>query len=293
MAYKTECPNCGGHNLYVTPHNGLSYCFNCQYTHKDGNEVEERKVRSEYLDDIRQYYTRMTEYYHSNLDKRSLEFLYGRGYDDITINDLKIGYVPKNDGGMLYSSNIAKEAGLSATGNKAWLADRVVFPYILEDGTVCDIRGRAMNADEELKYKSPYGGVFYRGADYPYNWKNHRASDTIILTEGEIKAGVGYRYKYNIQALPGMGNWRDGLRQRPNQKWIIMYDSQRRNYSSVIKAISKTALRLNDPYVATLPLKGHDKMDIDTYINIYGVESFDRIVKAALPYQRWLTLQRM
>lgn len=292
VGYKIECPACGGGNLYVTPQNGLSYCYNCQYWHREG-EYEARDIkRSDHIDDIRAYYTRMAHYYHECLTKEALTFLYGRGFDDATIQALKIGYVPEEKS-VLYKQSIAREAGLSTYDGKSALCKRVVFPYMVEDGTVTDIRGRSLDPLDELRYKSPYGSAHYRGADYPYNWQLQcNKPDKIIITEGEIKAAIGYKFKYPIIALPGMTTWRSGLKLDRKQKPIIIFDNQKNNRRDVIKAVQKVAAHLHEPLVGTLPLMGNTKMDIDTLIITCGVSMFDMVIDTAIQYEEWLDFQQ-
>lgn len=290
--YKTTCPSCGGNNFYVTPHNGVGYCFNgaCSYWERDGNSNAEpkKKVRSEYLLDIRQFYAQIAEYYHSNLSQQHLDFLYKRGYTDALINQRKIGFAPKGKH-PLYKSNIAKEAGLATAKNEAFMENRITFPY-LSGGVVSDLRGRALDNDSR-KYLSPFNDAYYRGADYAYNHDCLQA-DVIVLTEGEIKADISTLTKYPAIALPGMKSWRREIKQRKGQKFVFLFDNQATGYKDVYAAISKHAVHLDNPYVATLPLLGHDKMDIDTFILMYGADAYTSVVESALSYGEWYNLIR-
>src|SRR5688572_6790200 len=192
MSYKTECSSCGGHNFYVTEHNGLGYCFNCGYCELQGEHKRAPKTRSPNLDEIRHFYKRMAEYYHAALDGKALQYVYSRGFTDTTIQHFKIVYIPR-DTSLLYRNSIAKEAGLADYYGGAFLAERISFPYINKDGIVTDIRGRDITGEDELKYKSPHGSAYFRGADYPYNFAAHNES-TVILTEGEIKTSIAWQY---------------------------------------------------------------------------------------------------
>jgi len=291
MNYKTACPICGKETLYVTPMNGLSYCFSpgCNYYLREGLDRSEKKERSPYLDEIRHFYNKAALYYHSSLDKRALGYLYARGLNDVTIKNLKIGYCPKGKS-PLYNGQVPIEAGLSMNG-EAFLADRVTFPYMYDDTTIVDIRGRSIR-DDPLKYKSPFNGAYYRGADYPYNYHLHR-ENIIILTEGEIKADLAVQIGYPTMALPGMGIWKQGFRQQANQHIILLFDSQNKNVHSLRTAIEKAAMQLDGPKIATLPLFGEKKMDIDQFILTYGKTGFDIVVNSALPFNTWKRLQRV
>lgn len=288
-SYKIECKVCGRVAFYVTPHNGMGYCFVCSYTERDTGKgyIPPVKERSKYITDIRHYYEKMTNYYHSSLDTQALKFLYNRGFNDTTIASLKIGYCPPGKS-SLYEGLIPREAGLVYNESESWLAGRITFPYFAKN-SVTDIRGRSILKDI-LPYKSPYNSPYYRGADYPYNYHLHD-SDYVILTEGEIKADLAVQYDFPTEALPGINGWRKGFVQRDGQKIILCFDSQVDN-RYVRKAIIHAAAQIHKPYVATLPLMGKQKQDIDNFILCYGPELFGAVINAALPFNTWLQLQR-
>jgi DNA primase len=284
-SYKVECKQCGGNNFYITEWNMLGYCFNCGYTEYQNKSREDIVLRrSNNLQEIRNIYKRMAMYYHSCLDKHSSDYLYTRGYTDATIQKLCIGYCP-DDQSILYRNDIIKEAGLATHDGKAFLHNRITFPYISLTGDITDIRGRDITGNDELKYKSPHGSTYFRGADYPYNYFLYK-SDTIIITEGEVKAGIAYQYGYDTMALPGMGSWRKGFKPRAEQKIIILFDTQDSDIYNIRRAIKRTANNIDNVYVATLPDMNTNKMDLDTFLVQYPL-LFPVVLNAALPYVQW------
>jgi len=287
--YKTTCPVCHKDNFWVTEDNGMRYCFNCKYVMHDQSKSYQPPVPSKHVDEIRGLYTQATAYYHSSLDTKGRDFLYTRGFTDQTINELKIGYCPVGSNPM-YRSAIAKEAGLATQTHQAFLGNRITFPYFCDHTTVTDIRARTMGSDEELIYKSPYNGSIYRGAIYPYNHHLTVDNQRIILTEGEIKADIAVQFNYPAIALPGINAWRSGIRH--DRQYIILFDSQRNHIKEVRRAITHVANQLSDSLVATLPLFGEQKQDIDGFILKYGIELFNAVIDAALPYEEWRELQR-
>ena len=294
-SYKTTCPNpsCNGNNFYVTPDNGMGYCFNCRYTEKD-NTAPYSKVRkrSDNIAEIRQYYTEMAEYYHSMLDTHARNFLYGRGYTDQTIQSLKIGYIP--DGTHpLYRNPIAIEAGLANKRYEAFLGNRIAFPYFKDAKTVTDIRARSLIPHDEIKYKSPFNDAYYRGAIYPYNYHLTNKAKRILLTEGEIKAGIAVQANFPTIGLPGILAWRDGLIQEDDQEYVIVFDNETKPniQRDVISAIRKVSLHLLNVKVAVLPIFDGGKAEIDTFINKFGASLFGNIIDNALDYDTWNSLQ--
>lgn len=295
-SYKTICPNpaCGSDNFYVTPHNGMGYCFSCKHVEKEGNAPKGRiKVRSENIAEIRGLYNEAAWYYHSSIDTTARSFLYSRGFTDKTINELQIGYCP--EGTLpLYKNPIAKEAGLATKDNQAFLGGRITFPYFKESGIVTDIRARAIDPHAEIKYKSPFGDVYFRGAIYPYNY-HLRHAKRILLTEGEIKADIALQHGFTTLALPGINAWRTGFTQDENQEVIIVFDneSNQKTRGYVTEAIRNIANELLHPKVAVLPiLDGSTKAEIDTFINKHGAALFGRIIDNALDYKTWDSLQQ-
>lgn len=287
--YKADCPICAGNDFYVTPHNGVGFCFHCGHWTRDGEAQHKPKVRSEHIPEIRNFYAQSAQYYHSSLDGDAYEFLTRRGFNDDTIQRFQIGYCPLGKNPM-YRDPIAQEAGLATSTQTGFLAGRITFPYFFDETTITDIRGRSLDPFDEMRYKSPYNDTFYRGADYPYNF-HLRCNKRIILTEGEIKADIATQIQYPAMALPGIMSWRDGLIHDKDAEYIIIFDSQR-NMRDVRKAIVRIADRLNNPLIGTIPLFGRSKVDIDDFILSYGVEAFKDVVESALPYTEWKELQR-
>ncbi len=291
-SYKAICPSCGDDNLYVTPNNGMAYCFNpsCHYTEFNGKATIKKRVRSDFVPEIRGLYKELTTYYHSCIDNKARTFLYLRGFNDSTIQNLSIGYCPHGKL-PIYRDPIAREAGLVDKHGNAFLGGRIVFPYFKDAETVTDIRGRTIE-DDDVKYKSPFNDAVYRGAIFPYNYHLHTGK-RIILTEGEIKAGIAYQYGFPTLALPGISSWRTGLLQEDDQEYIIVFDNESKPnvQREVILAIRKAAQYLIDPKIAVLPLMGKKKTEIDTFINEHGPHVFKGIIDNALNYKQWDELQ--
>lgn len=296
-SFKTTCPACGHESLYVTPDNGFSYCFrpSCLHKERDGKnyKAKERK-RSENVQQIRDFYKEAARYYHSSLTTDAEQFLYSRGFTKETIDRLQIGYCPTGTA-PLYKNAIAKEAGLATAKNEAFLGGRVTFPYFKNAKTITDIRARSLDPDDELRYKSPFGDVFFRGAIYPYNYHLAKGAKRILLTEGEIKADIALQIGYPTIALPGIGAWRKGFIQEDDQEVVIVFDNESNpeTQRDVITAIRKISRELVSPKIAVLPiLDGQKKAEIDTFVNKWGANLFNSLIDNALTYDEWDRLQR-
>ena len=273
----------------------MAYCFRptCHHTEFNGKTKVKVRKRSDNISEIRAIYKELAWYYHSALDKKSRDYLHTRGFTDKTIEDLQIGYCPTGTL-PIYRDPIAKESGLATTKDEAFLGNRITFPYFKNTNTITDIRGRATDPNEELKYKSPFGDVLFRGAIYPYNY-HLRNSKHIIIAEAEIKADIAYQLGYAAMGLPGISSWRSGFVQEDNQRVTIVFDNESNpdTQRDVIYAVRKIAKALIDPYVAVLPLfDGQKKAEVDTFILQHGSELFHSIIQNALTYTEWNALQR-
>jgi DNA primase len=294
-SYKTTCPKCGHESLYVTPHNGMSYCFRatCHHLIFDGKAVHEAPKRSDHIAEIRDIYKQLAAYYHSALDTKAITYVHSRGITDNTIQTLQLGYCPI--GSLpIYKTAIAKEAGIATGKHTAFLGDRITFPYFKNADIITDIRGRTINPDEEISYLSPYGGVIFRGAIFPYNNQITDTAKELLITESEIKAIAAIQAGYHAIGIPGISAWRKGFIQQEGQKVIIVFDNEsdadtRRNVYAAIDAIS---VYIDDPYIATLPLhKDEHKAEVDTFILNYGEALFRKVINAALPYHTWKSIR--
>jgi len=278
MNYKTGCEQCNGHNFYVTPVNGMGYCFNCGYTTFQDSIKGSQQTRYHSIPAIRQIYTTLTNLYHTYAD-HVRSYLNRRGVTDAEIQRYKIGYCPPGSN-ALYLDEHAIPAGIAKRDGSAFLGGRVIFPYTV-NGQVTDLRGRALDTSVEPRYLSPYGGAFYRGADYPFLWKE----SSVVITEGELKALAIQRAGFDAIGVPGI------LSIRPKSRFhVVCFDSDRnpKSMADVQRAIIRIGRLEPSIKVATLPLSaGDDKMGADDYIDKYGVEEFRRIINAALPFEKW------
>lgn len=286
MNYKTTCPRCGGNDFYVTPHNGMGYCFHCTYLEKSGESREVTQLTYS-IEAVRGAYKYLADYYQSSLTETARTYLNSRGFDDATIQRLKLGYITEECPKM-FDKALARDTGLFVEG-KSVLAGRISFPYLVKDA-VTDIRGRSLDKTNPVKYKSPLGSSEVRGAIFPYNFND--AYTTHVVTEGEIKAAISSQAGIPAVALPGIVSWRPRL--RCGEKQVIVFDStaNRSTREITFRAIDSLSSKLVNPYVAMLPLRGNEKMDIDTYILTYGEEEYRLIIQNALPYNEWAILQR-
>jgi DNA primase len=279
MTVSMTCPACGRSNFKLTEHNGFAYCFNCGYKESDDNSTTDKIAPSENIDTFRALYKEAAQYYHSCLQEAHRQYLNKRGITDETISARMIGYCPK-DVHMLYKHHLSDDSGMTFR-SRPTLADRIVFPYQFGD-MIIDLRGRMLAGSGE-KYKSLMKSSMYRGAMFAYNVDMH--DDTIVVTEGEIKAIIPAQYGIAVHGLPGILSSRM-IARKPYKKAIIVLDSQR-DMREIHRAIRRLARRVDNPHVSILPLHGKEKQDIDSYILEHGIDAFKRLLHHSLDFDRW------
>lgn len=164
------------------------------------------------------------------------------------------------------------------------LRDALVLPYF-HGAEIVDLRTRSFH---DKSYRSLPGAYEARGAIYPFGWQQLPAGDTIILTEGEIKAlAVQQAFRdgqlpMTALAHPGLTylrpEWPARLRAQGVQTVILAYDSQPRPIKDGILQLApeeswsvKHGQTLEaaglDVRVLRLPLApGETKWDLDAFL---------------------------
>ena len=294
---------CGGNDLWVTLDNGIGHCYECTFSCRVGDENEgpkkyqqkEKKILD--VPSIRKVYKEVSEFYRGSLLPQHRLYLANRGIDEKSVEQFEIGFCPHSLI-PIYETRAAKEAGLFRMDKIPSLAGRIVFPY-RADGEITDMRGRAVG-DEEPKYKSPIHQSYVRGAIYPYNYDFAialaRQKKYLLITEGEIKALVAQIHGFPTVAFPGMTAWRPGLIFESNIQPIVVFDNSPsiEDKIRVDKSIAKLYTYLPTLNVATLPLQGENKMDIDSFLlhPRGGSKLFTHLVEHSLPYEKYRILRR-
>lgn len=297
--YKCLCPNCGGKDLHITEHNNKAYCFECAAFYRIGAQREntQRQRINLPIEDIRDFYSNILNFYREALQPAQRQYLTDRGIDDSSIEFFKIGFcssarIP------LYAERRAKESGLSFGDGQPFLSDRIVFPYLAVD-KITDLRGRCVNG-EEPRYKSPYHQSSLRGAIYPFNYdvaiQRAREQKLLLITEGEIKTIFAHNAGFACVGLPGMTNWRRGCVIDGDIRVVVVFDNTaaQEDKRRVDRAIYNLSRHLPEFSVATLPLLGQDKMDIDTFIlnSKGGVDRFRSILDDSIEYTMYQKLRK-
>lgn len=190
-------------------------------------------------------------------------YLEGRGISEEIINRFKLGFAPNSwDGLLRYLNNTMKvseatleEAGLvrrraESSGVYDLFRNRLMVPIMDDQGRVVAFGGRALGADEQVKYlNSPETPIYIKGQHlYGYNLAKDaiKAKDSVIVVEGYFDAISLHQYGFD-NAVATLGT---ALTEQ-QAKMLVRYTDSKRVYLSFdsdqagIKAVERGAETLN------------------------------------------------
>ncbi len=190
-------------------------------------------------------------------------YLEGRGISEEIINRFKLGFAPNSwDGLLRYLNNTMKvseatleEAGLvrrraESSGVYDLFRNRLMVPIMDDQGRVVAFGGRALGADEQVKYlNSPETPIYVKGQHlYGYNLAKEaiKAKDSVIVVEGYFDAISLHQYGFD-NAVATLGT---ALTEQ-QAKMLVRYTDSKRVYLSFdsdqagIKAVERGAETLN------------------------------------------------
>jgi len=123
-------------------------------------------------------------------NKAALTYLFDRGLTLETIETARLGYAPKNvavveglpsalkPGG--FTRQELRDSGLLTASGKDFHSGRLIIPY-LSSGQVLQVRGRALDPADKIKYATPPGEPVRL-----YNSDALRGAESALICEGEI-----------------------------------------------------------------------------------------------------------
>ena len=270
----------GTHSGRITPEEG--YVF---------KEIEEPVLD---IPEIRKLYTALASRYHEGITQQVVEYLKGRGLTQQTIDGFMLGFCST---GFIdeYTNELAEVSGILHM-NYPVLTNRITIPYVA-NGEVTDLRGRTLNTVFTYKnntptYSSLSGSHKSRGATFLFNHDIIATNNTIILTEGEFKAVVGYQHGFPVVAMPGIFGWQKEWSELFKDKELILApdsDGWGGVRSPAYLMVKQLQQHIPHAKIAVLRLANrYDKEDIDSMINGGGLKRFERSVAGAIDISEWM-----
>lgn len=228
--------------------------------------------------------------------QRALQYLYRRGLDDKTIDELKLGYAPASWNSLvnfLKEKGVAGEeilkAGLALPGQKNQevydrFRGRIIFPIFSLSGRVIAFGGRLLSEGEPKYLNSPDTPIYTKGQIlYGLNLTKEaiRSSQEMILVEGYMDFIALYQAGLkNCAASCGtsLTFQQVSLAQRFASTIIISTDGDEAGQNAALRAVSLCLEKGMPSKVVVLP----DKMDPDNFIRQKGKEAYLRQVEQAV-----------
>ena len=244
LEHAGPCPFCGGDTqrsdrfrVWLEPGNQRYWCRACNergpLRKLFGDErpalrlASPRLKRHRVADPIpadaahyRAIYTAVALWAHANLldlaNPDPLAYLHARGINEDTIGRAVLGVTRRDP--MALADYLRREhadllpyaeaAGVLVREGESWrthpnLCGCLVFPY-LADGEVVDLRTRTYPGKG---YRSLAGGYTERGATRLFGWDDLGNADTLLITEGEIKALIAFQaYQAGRLSTPALAH---------------------------------------------------------------------------------------
>ncbi|MCX7784775.1 MAG: DNA primase [candidate division WOR-3 bacterium] len=244
-----------------------------------------------------------TNFFSTELMKSSqaVEYLKKRKINPETTARFRLGYAPS--GNLLFgaakkhgiSEEILVRAGLivkKETGYYDWFFDRLIFPIFSLSGKIIGFGARVLDDTKEPKYlNSPETEIFRKNENLYglFQAKNYLYDNTPILVEGNfdllslVNNGIN-----NVVAPLGTAFTQEQalLLRRFNNHLIIAFDADEAGKNATQRVL-ETCFKVNlEPRIIRLP----DNFDPDKYINVYGKDNFNNLMKNALDFIDFLTI---
>lgn len=220
-----------------------------------------------------------------------------------TMRAFGLGYSPnQRDAFTEYSKdkiNLEKaiQLGLIIKGNEGRLFDRfsgrIIFPIFSPNGRVIGFGGRILNPqDNTAKYlNSPESPIYYKGKvlyGLSHGKDEIRRLNKVIMVEGYMdlislyQAGVK-----NVVAVSGtaLTDEQVQLLSRYTKNVVLLFDADNAGIKASMRSIEILLKKDFDIRIVSLPA-GEDP---DSFVNTYGKEKFDDLIKQAVNFLEYQT----
>ena len=192
-----------------------------------------------------------------------------RGFTLETIKTARLGYCDPRS--MYEADDVSTSIGLSYSSKEWVLKNRIIIPY-LEDGVILKVRGRAnpFHEKEKAKYLDlPSAQVL------PFIPTYLDPTKPTVVAEGELSALMLRQHDIQALAIPGAQtfdkSWTRGL-----TNIFVALDPDDAGRQGLKKFIDE----VQEFRRVDLP----EGFDVDSYINTFGIDSFNRLLDNAVLY---------
>jgi DNA primase len=265
----------------------------------------EKQSEQEILYDVNDFAAR----YFSNILINDKEGEIGRKYFHQrkiklqTIKEFGLGYSPsKRDAFIEYAKNRidldkALQVGLIGKGNEGHLFDkfsgRIIFPIDSPNGRVVGFGGRILEKNEyTAKYLNSPESIIYTKGKILYGLSHAkdeiRRLNKVIMVEGYMDLISLFQNGItNVVAVSGTALTEDQviLLSRYSKNIVLLFDADIAGVKASMRSIEILLKKDFEIRIASLP-KGEDP---DSYVNQFGKEKFDDLIKQAVSFHEYQT----
>ncbi|HIE58191.1 MAG TPA: DNA primase, partial [Anaerolineales bacterium] len=260
-----ECNDGGDIFKYVMKKEGLDFREALQeMATRAGVELRpqtpEQQARYEEYDRLRDLLEEAVTFYHHNLyhtpaGKQALEYLYGRGLSDETIETFGLGYAPQSWNALTrhfqaknYSEQDLIEAGMVSQRDSGGVYDRfrhrVTVSIRDERGRMAGFGARMLNPDDMPKYlNSPQTDLFDKGRllfGLDKARQAIRSLDQVVIVEGYMGVLAPHQHGYkNVVATMGTALTERHLRllKRYTRRIVLAMDSDAAGMKATLRGL--------------------------------------------------------
>ncbi len=235
--------------------------------------------------------------------RQALDYLYGRGVDDATIEAFSLGYAPnawdhllrvatssKRKGGG-FSPQVLEKSGLVLARNNGngfydRFRHRVVFPIRAHTGRVVAFSARALDPNEQAKYiNSPESPIYHKSSILHGLYEGRdtlRKQKCALIVEGQMDHLSLFQFGIeNVVATSGtaLTIQQAKLLRRYAEHAVLVFDGDKAGMSAAVRGIAPLIECGIDVRVVSLP----DGLDPDTFIREHGKEALLGVVEDSVP----------
>ena len=271
----------------------------------DDQQSPEKQSELEILYDVND----LAAKYFSNILQTEPEGEIGRKYfhqrkiTKQTMRAFGLGYAPsKRDAFIEYAKNRidldkALQLGLVGKGNEGHLFDkfsgRIIFPIYSPNGRVVGFGGRILEKNEyAAKYLNSPESIIYTKGKILYGLSHAkdeiRRLNKVIMVEGYMDLiSLCQNGIKNVVAVSGTALTEDQviLLSRFSKNIVLLFDADIAGVKASMRSIEILLRKDFEIKIASLP-KGEDP---DSYVNQFGKEQFDELIKQAISFHEYQT----
>ncbi|UCE79420.1 MAG: DNA primase [Nitrospiraceae bacterium] len=253
---------------------------------------------SEKNEQLREVIRKASHFYRENIQSSGAasRFFTSRGITDESVQLFLLGYAPPGWGNLLnylrrsgYRDEIMKEAGLVVQGKKGYydmFRERLIFPIMTANGTVCAFGGRALDDSMPKYINSPETAIFKK-SEILYGLhaarEGIRRQGFVMIVEGYMDVIICNQHGYDNAVAPlGTALTSESLKKlKPLTSAVnvvVVFDGDAAGVAAAQRALPLLCQNNLRAKVLLLP----ENEDPDSYLEKYGNTAFNALLDTSV-----------